>query len=125
MTTLIFGVGVGLFSILTLWVLVALIFLISLRIERKIGWVCVIAILLVSAFTYILLKVPRASERPVPTDNKVYDRLFIWRIIILIVCFISSIISIVGYIKFGLVRGVRPVRITTWVLSFGNIFSIL
>lgn len=68
MTTLILGVGVGLFIILSLWVLAALIFVISLRVERKVG---AIAILLVSALTIILISVPRASEKPAPADSKV------------------------------------------------------
>ncbi|XP_014487260.1 PREDICTED: uncharacterized protein LOC106751031 [Dinoponera quadriceps] len=112
MTTLIFGVGIGLFIILGLWVLAALIFLISLRIEKKVG---AIAILLVSVLTIILISVPRASEKPAATENKVYDRLFVWRIILLILLLISSIIGLTGYIKFGLVETVRPVRISNWV----------
>jgi len=76
MTTLIFGVGVGLFIILSLWVLAALIFLISLRVEKKVG---AIAILLVSALTIILISVPRASEKPAPADNKVRAEGFIGR----------------------------------------------
>ncbi|GAB1867274.1 Transmembrane protein 218 [Camponotus japonicus] len=112
MTTLILGIGVGLFIILSLWVLAALIFVISLRVEKKVG---AIAILLVSAFTIILINVPRASEKPAPTESKVYDRLFIWRITLLILLLISSAISLIGYIKFGLVETVRPVRISNWV----------
>lgn len=65
---MILGVGVGLFIILSLWVLAALIFVISLRVERKIG---AIAILLVSALTIILISVPRASEKPAPASSKV------------------------------------------------------
>lgn len=112
MTTLILGIGVGLFIILSLWVVAALIFVISLRVEKKVG---AIAILLVSAFTIILINVPRASEKPVPTESKVYDRLFIWRITLLVLLLISSAISLIGYIKFGLAETVRPVRISNWV----------
>ncbi|XP_011688821.1 PREDICTED: transmembrane protein 218-like [Wasmannia auropunctata] len=113
MTTLILGVGVGLFVILSLWVLAALIFVVSLRVERKVG---AIAILLVSALTIVLLSVPRASEKPAPADGKVYDRLFVWRVVLLILLLVSSVISLVGYIKYGLVEAVRPVRISSWVL---------
>ncbi|EFN80085.1 Thioredoxin, mitochondrial [Harpegnathos saltator] len=70
MTTLIFGVGIGLFIILSLWALAALIFLISLRIEKKVG---IIAILLVSVFTIILISVPRASEKPAAAEDKVMN----------------------------------------------------
>lgn len=69
MTTLVFGIGIGLFIILSLWVLAALIFLISLRIERKVG---AIAILIVSVLTIILISVPRASEKSATAENKVY-----------------------------------------------------
>ncbi|XP_012525055.1 uncharacterized protein LOC105830337 [Monomorium pharaonis] len=113
MTTLILGVGVGLFIILGLWVLAALVFVVSLRVERKVG---AIAILIVSVLTIILISVPRASEKPASKDSKVYDRLFIWRVILLIVLLVSAIISLVGYIKFGLVEVVRPIRISSWVL---------
>lgn len=65
---MIFGIGVGLFIILSLWVLAALIFVISLRIEKKIG---AIAILLVSALTIILISVPRASEKSILRENTV------------------------------------------------------
>lgn len=79
MTTLIFGVGVGLFIILSLWVLAALIFLISLRIERKVG---AIAILVVSVLTIILISVPRASEKSTATENKVCINLTVNRLMI-------------------------------------------
>jgi len=68
MTALIFGIGVGLFIILSLWVLAILILIISLRVEKKIG---VFAILFVIVFTIILTNVPRASEKPAPIKNKV------------------------------------------------------
>lgn len=110
---MILGIGVGLFIILSLWVLAALIFVISLRVERKVG---VIAILIVSALTIILISVPRASERPATAERKVYDRLFIWRIVLLILLLISSAIGLIGCVKFGLVENVRPIRISSWVL---------
>jgi hypothetical protein len=68
MTALIFGVGVGLFIILSLWVLAVLILVISLRVEKKIG---AFAILFVIVFTIVLTNVPRASEKPAPIENKV------------------------------------------------------
>lgn len=112
MTTLIFGVGIGLFLILTLWALAALIFIISLRIEKKVG---AIAVLVVSICTFILITLPRAAEKPTVTENKIYDHLFIWRILLLILVIVSSIVGLAGYIKFGLTESVRPIRITSWV----------
>ncbi|KAL0106533.1 hypothetical protein PUN28_016316 [Cardiocondyla obscurior] len=113
MTTLILGVGVGLFLILSLWVLAALIFVVTLRVERRFGY---FAILLASAVTIVLISVPRASENPIPA-SKVYDRLFIWRVILLILLLASSVLSLVGYIKFGLVEPVRPIRVPSWVYT--------
>ncbi|XP_012339866.1 transmembrane protein 218-like [Apis florea] len=112
MTNLIFGVGIGLFLILVLWALALLIFIISLRIEKKIG---IFAILIVSICTIILITLPRASEKPIINNKKIYDHLFIWRILLLILLIISSIIGLMGYIKFVITESIRPIRIINWV----------
>ncbi|KOC60191.1 hypothetical protein WH47_07773 [Habropoda laboriosa] len=112
MTNLIFGVGIGLFLILILWALALLVFIISLRIEKKIG---TIAILIVSICTIVLIVLPRASEKFNSTNKKIYDHLFIWRILLLVLLLISSIVGLVGYIKFAITESIRPIRITTWV----------
>ncbi|XP_076242691.1 uncharacterized protein LOC143184381 [Calliopsis andreniformis] len=112
MTNLIFGVGIGLFLILILWGFALLAFVISLRVEKKVG---IIAIIIVSICTIILIALPRASEKPTSNEKKIYDHLFIWRILLLILLIVSSIISLIGYIKFSLTESVRPVQITNWV----------
>ncbi|KAG7207183.1 hypothetical protein KM043_008870 [Ampulex compressa] len=114
MSTLIFGVGTGLFLILTLWIVAAVIFLISLRIEKKIG---AIAIVVASVCTIILVSIPRASEKGTTHETKIYDHLFIWRILLLILLIISSIVGFVGYITVGLIEPVKPIRITNWVMN--------
>lgn len=68
MSTMIFGIGTGLFFILNLWAIAILIFLISLRIEKKIGLVFIVIITL---FTIILFSIPRASEKPNINERKV------------------------------------------------------
>lgn len=68
MTNLIFGVGIGLFLILILWALALLVFIISLKIEKKIG---TLAIFIVSICTIVLLILPRASEKSNTSDKKV------------------------------------------------------
>lgn len=68
MTSHIFGVGLGLFVILTLWISAALIFLISLRIEKRIG---AVALTVAAIITVILISVPRAPQHPVAQENKV------------------------------------------------------
>lgn len=112
MTNLIFGVGIGLFLILILWALALLVFIISLKIEKKIG---TLAIFIVSICTIVLLILPRASEKSNTSDKKIYDHLYIWRILLLILLVISSIISLVGYVKFEITKSIRPVRITNWI----------
>ena len=112
MTNLIFGVGIGLFLILILWALAVLVYIISLKIEKKIG---TLAILTVSICTIVLLILPIASEKSNTTDKKIYDHLFIWRILLLILLVISSIISLVGYVIFEITKSIRPVRITNWI----------
>ncbi|CAL7940580.1 unnamed protein product [Xylocopa violacea] len=112
MTNLIFGLGIGLFLILILWALALLIFVISLRIEKKIG---AIAIFIVSVCTVVLVALPRASEKHNTTDQKIYDHLFIWRILLLVLLIISSLIGLAGYVKFAMTESIQPVRITTWI----------
>ena len=68
MTNLIFGIGIGLFLILILWGLALLVFIISLRIEKKIGTV---AIIIVSICTIVLITLPRAPEKSNTIDKKV------------------------------------------------------
>lgn len=68
MTSHIFGVGLGLFVILTLWLSAALIFLISLRIEKRIG---AVALTVAAIITVILISVPRGAQHPVAQENKV------------------------------------------------------
>lgn len=68
MTSHIFGVGLGLFIILTFWILAGLIFLVSLRIEKRIG---AVAFAVAAIVTVILISVPRASQHPVVQENKV------------------------------------------------------
>nr|XP_012134531.1 PREDICTED: uncharacterized protein LOC105661766 isoform X2 [Megachile rotundata] len=112
MSNLVFGVGIGLFVILILWAIALLIFVISLRVEKKIG---IIAILIVGVCTIILIALPKTSEKSNTTGKKIYDHLFIWRIILLVLLSISSVIGLVGYFKFTLTEPIRPVRISNWV----------
>lgn len=112
MTNLVFGVGIGLFLILILWAIALLIFVISLRVEKKIG---IIAILIVGVCTLILIALPKTSEKANTTGKKIYDHLFVWRIILLVLLSISSVIGLLGYFKFTLTEPIRPVRISNWV----------
>ncbi|XP_014225552.1 uncharacterized protein LOC106651534 [Trichogramma pretiosum] len=112
MTSHIFGVGLGLFVILTLWISAGLIFLISLRIEKRIG---AVALAVAAIITIILVSVPRAPQHPVSQENKPYDHFFIWRMILLILLVASSVIGFIGYIKFELMDIARPQRVRNWV----------
>ncbi|XP_078046181.1 uncharacterized protein LOC144474788 [Augochlora pura] len=112
MTNLVFGVGIGVFLIFTLWALALFVFIITLRIERKIG---AIVILVVSICTVILIALPRATEKSISIEKKTYDHLFVWRILLLVLLIVSSIAGLVGYVKFALTESVRPIRITSWV----------
>lgn len=68
MNNLVFGVGIGLFLILILWAIALLIFIVSLRVEKKIG---TIAILVVGICTIVLIALPKTSEKAISTENKV------------------------------------------------------
>jgi hypothetical protein len=73
MTSHIFGVGLGLFVIITLWISAGLIFLISLRIEKRIG---AVALAIAAIVTVILISVPRAQQHPTAHENKVNLKIF-------------------------------------------------
>lgn len=68
MSTLIFGVGLGTFLILTLWLSAGLICLISLRTQKKLG---LVASGVVGIVTIALISVPRSSEDSDVSDDKV------------------------------------------------------
>ncbi|KAK2578678.1 hypothetical protein KPH14_012166 [Odynerus spinipes] len=65
--------------------------------------------LIIGLSTIILFSIPRASEKPNVNEKRPYDRLFIWRIILVTLLLISSIIGICAYIKFQLLESIRPV----------------
>ncbi|XP_074111886.1 transmembrane protein 218 [Cotesia typhae] len=112
MTTLILGIGVGLFVILTLWLSAALIFAVSFRIDKKIG---AIAITVAAIITIVLVSVPRSSEYPSSFQEKPYDQLFVWRVILLTVLVGSSLIALFGYVKYELMDFKKPQRIVNWI----------
>ncbi|XP_033209569.1 transmembrane protein 218-like isoform X1 [Belonocnema kinseyi] len=114
MTTFVLGIGVGLFVITCLWFFAALIFLISLRINKKFGFA---VIALSGIITIILISVPRAYESSKLFEDKPYDHLFIWRLILLILLTASSLVGLIGYVKFELTETVQTVRITSWVFN--------
>ncbi|XP_076167064.1 uncharacterized protein LOC143146557 [Ptiloglossa arizonensis] len=112
MTNLIFGVGIGLFLILILWAVALFVFIITLHVEKKIG---AVAILIVSISTITLILLPRASEKHTSTEKKIYDHLYIWRILLLVLLVVSTIIGLVGCIKFALIKPIKAARITNWI----------
>ncbi|XP_011504943.1 PREDICTED: uncharacterized protein LOC105367824 [Ceratosolen solmsi marchali] len=113
MTSHIFGVGLGLFVIITLWISAGLVFLVSLRIEKRIG---AVALAVAAIVTIVLISVPRAVQHPIAHNNKPYDHLFVWRLILLILLITSTVIGFIGYIKFGLMDIAKPQRIRNWIL---------
>ncbi|XP_014219803.1 transmembrane protein 218-like [Copidosoma floridanum] len=112
MTNHTFGLGLGLFVLLIIWVLAGLVFLVSLRIEQRIG---AVALAVAAIITIVLVSVPRAPEHPVPHENKPYDHFFIWRLITTILLGASAVVAIVSYFKLGLMEVARPQRIKNWV----------
>lgn len=68
MTTVIFGVGVGLVLIITVWLIAICIASISLRTKRNVGNVTIFT---ASFFTLILLLIPLDSKTPTPQVYRV------------------------------------------------------
>lgn len=62
MTALVFGIGIGLFVVLLVWITAALVFAVSLRTEKRVGAIAIATALLA---TVILVGAPRASKEPV------------------------------------------------------------
>ncbi|XP_015127306.1 uncharacterized protein LOC107048590 [Diachasma alloeum] len=112
MTTLILGIGLGLFIIVTLWLSAGLIFAVALRTDKRIGG---IAVAIAAVITIILVSVPKSSEYPTPHHDKSYDHLFIWRVILLTLLAGSSLVALIAYIKYDLMESKRPRKITNWV----------
>lgn len=68
MTTLIFGIGIGLFILISIWLLAGLIFSVSSRTDKKFGF---IAIAVATLITFILICLPKNSEHPNIKEEKV------------------------------------------------------
>ncbi|XP_025602899.2 transmembrane protein 218-like [Athalia rosae] len=113
MTTLVFGVGFGIFLILILWLSAGLICLISLRTQKKVGF---IALGVVGIITIALISIPRSSENSGINTNKPYDQLFIWRTLLTVLLAGSAFIVLLAYIKFELMTPVKAVRLRSWIL---------
>lgn len=112
MTTLIFGIGIGLFILITIWLLAGIIFSISSKTDKKFGF---IAITIATLITLILICLPKNSEHPNIKEEKLYDHYFILRISLVILLAASSIIAGIGYVNYALMETKKPQRITTWV----------
>ncbi|KAF4529065.1 hypothetical protein B566_EDAN006087 [Ephemera danica] len=90
MSALIFGVGVGLFIIIALWAIALLLCLVSLRSQKNIG---LLGILAASFFTGFLLLLPIDSPSdPIESSRipKIHDYYFIWRVLLIIFLALST-----------------------------------
>ncbi|XP_054260381.1 transmembrane protein 218-like [Macrosteles quadrilineatus] len=108
MTTLVFGTGVGTFILLAVWSAALLLCFISLRTNRNVGPVAVLAAVLVMV---VLLLIPRGPEAPISTEHKIYDNLFIWRVLLAGFLGLSTFASVVAFITLVLMEPKQGQRI--------------
>jgi len=113
MTTLVFGTGVGTFILLAVWSAALLLCFISLRTNRNVGPVAVSIALLVMV---VLLLIPRGPQTSLPAVNKIYDNLFIWRVLLAVFLGISTLGSVVAFITLVLMEPKQGQRIKSWEL---------
>lgn len=109
MTTTILGVGVGLFIILSCWVVALVLCFISHRTKKNIGSA---AIAVAALITIILIVIPKESEIPRKTVFKLYDKLFVWRTCLVILLGLSSVAGLFIFIVTHLMepRHAQPVK---------------
>ncbi|PSN41697.1 hypothetical protein C0J52_20746 [Blattella germanica] len=113
MGTTILGVGVGLFIIIAIWTIAILLCIISHRTKKNIGSVTVAIAVLI---TLALIFIPRESEIPKKVVYKVYDKLFVWRISLVILLGLSSIGGLLVFIVSHLMEPRHAQAIKQWKL---------
>lgn len=87
MTSLVLGVGFGLFLLVGIWLGALLACFVSAHTQKNLG---VHAVCLAAILTLILIFIPRESGKPSEDVNKVYDTLFLWRIALVLLLGISA-----------------------------------
>lgn len=113
MTTLIFGTGVGTFILVSVWTVAAILCFISLRTHR--GNIGPISIAVASLVMLILLLIPRGPESP-PDSTKVYDNLFVWRIVLIIFLSVSAAGGFAAYVVTDLMEPRHAHQLKGWTL---------
>lgn len=113
MTTLVLGVGFGLFILVGIWLGALLACFVSVHTQKNLGIhaVCIAAIL-----TVVLIFIPRESERPIEDITKVYDSLFLWRIALALLLGLSAVGGGVFYFLDHLMEARVAKPIKKWTL---------
>lgn len=101
MTVRVQGVGIGLFAITAIWTVAILCCIIFHRTHKKVG-TGVVAV--ASVATLILILVPRDSEVPKKAVFKLYDELFLWRTLLVILLGLSAIIGLLLFVVMHLME---------------------
>lgn len=114
MTTLIFGTGVGTFILVSVWTVAVILCFISLRTQR--GNIGPVAIAVASLVMLILLLIPRGPESPPSDSYKVYDNLFVWRIVLIIFLSVSAAGGFAAYFVTDLMEPKHAHQLKGWTL---------
>ncbi|XP_075233978.1 uncharacterized protein LOC142331775 isoform X2 [Lycorma delicatula] len=103
----------GTFILVIVWAFAFLLCCISLRTQRNIGPVAVSFALLVML---ILLLLPRGPQSEVTSVHKVYDYLFLWRIILVILLILSAVAGSVFLLVEHIMAPKHARKMKGWVL---------
>ncbi|RZF47764.1 hypothetical protein LSTR_LSTR006028 [Laodelphax striatellus] len=113
MTTLLFGTGVGTFILVVVWSSALCLCCISLRTQRNIGPIAVSVALLVML---VLLLLPRGPQSEEQSIHKVYDYLFVWRVILVIVLTLSTVVAACLLLIESVMQPLHAKQIKGWII---------
>ncbi|VVC43527.1 Hypothetical protein CINCED_3A011381 [Cinara cedri] len=107
------AIGIGAFILIGLWSSSFILCLLSLRTRHSIGPIVFIFTILI---TIILLAIPRSSTDTPKLDNKIVDPLFVWRLAILSLLILSTIIGLSALFSSHVMSRKTVPQLKSWVL---------
>jgi len=106
-------IGIGAIILIGLWLSSFILCLLSLRTRHIIGPIVLVSTILL---TVIILSIPRSSVDTPKPDIKIVDPLFVWRLSILSVLFISTAIGLAALFSSHVMSRKTVPQLKSWVL---------
>ncbi|XP_014768413.1 transmembrane protein 218 [Octopus bimaculoides] len=115
---LIFGVGVGIVLLASMWIISLTICVFTSYSTGKIRYLGTILILLSTLLTIIFIVIPRKSKYPVPVDDSlIYEYKENHLVLLLVFCCISAFIGFVFYLVHHIMQPIYTMPMTKSNLS--------